>query len=194
MTAPSVQPWLAGRRTELAAEQILDAAAQLFVEHGVAGVGMNDVARAAGCSRATLYRYFENRRALHLAFVNREALRLGRQVADLTADIVDPHERLVEAILQTVAAVRSAPTLAGWFGLGDAGLASELAQSSAVIDGIGAAFLTDLGAASGDLAGRSRWVVRVILSLLTIPDPDERLLVERFVAPVLLGSREGHHA
>lgn len=188
------QPWLAGRRTELAAEQILDAAAGLFVEQGVTGVGMNDVARAAGCSRATLYRYFENRRALHLAFVNREALRLSRAVAERTSRLDDPRERLVEAILQTLEIVRSTPTLAGWFDVGDAGLASELAQASAVIDGVGAAFLADLGQTTGDRTHQARWVVRVILSLLTIPDRDERLLVERFVVPVLLGSREGHHA
>ena len=185
-TQPTTQPWLAGRRTELAAEQILHAAAELFLVHGVASVGMNDVARAAGCSRATLYRYFENRRALHLAFVNREALRLGRQVAERTSRIDDPRERLVEAILQTLEIVRSTPTLAGWFDVGDAALAGELAQSSAVIDGVGAAFLADLGLPTGDLTHQARWVVRVILSLLTIPDPDERLLVERFVAPVLL--------
>ena len=30
---------------------------------------LNDIARAAGCSRATLYRYFDNRDALHAAYV-----------------------------------------------------------------------------------------------------------------------------
>ena len=39
-----------------------------------ATVGMNEIAKAAGCSRATLYRYFENREALHTAYVHRETL------------------------------------------------------------------------------------------------------------------------
>ncbi|HPY25671.1 MAG TPA: helix-turn-helix domain-containing protein, partial [Mycobacterium sp.] len=41
--------------------RILHAAGELFAERGVDAVEMQDIARAAGCSRATLYRYFENR-------------------------------------------------------------------------------------------------------------------------------------
>ena len=41
---------------------------------------MNEIARAAGCSRATLYRYFENREALRTAYVHREAYRLSREI------------------------------------------------------------------------------------------------------------------
>ena len=66
---------------ELAAERILDVAARLFVEHGVARVGMADVAKAAGCSRATLYRYFDSREALRIAYIHREARRLERDLA-----------------------------------------------------------------------------------------------------------------
>ena len=46
--------WLDDQRHELARTQLLDAAARLFAEHGVVAVGMADVARAAGCSRATM--------------------------------------------------------------------------------------------------------------------------------------------
>ncbi len=81
--------WLAADRTDLAADRILDAAAALFSEKGVATVGMADVAKAAGCSRATLYRYFENRRALQYAVVNRESRRIG---AAVVADVKDVHE------------------------------------------------------------------------------------------------------
>ena len=52
--------WLATERSELGAERILDAAAQLFAEQGIGQPGMEDIARAAGCSRATVYRYFDN--------------------------------------------------------------------------------------------------------------------------------------
>lgn len=43
--------WLGDTRTSVAAEKILDAAAELFVRDGVAAVGMNEIAKAAGCSR-----------------------------------------------------------------------------------------------------------------------------------------------
>lgn len=178
--------WLGDKRTEVAAEHILDAAAELFVEHGPTGVGMNDIARAAGCSRATVYRYFENRQALHLAFVNREALRLAQLIRGRTSHIPDPEERLVTAVITALELVRSTPTLAAWFEIGGADLASELASSSAIVEAFSTAFLADLGGGAGDYSRKARWTVRSILSLLTIPDPEERALIEEFVVPVLL--------
>lgn len=185
--------WLGDKRTEVAAEHILDAAAELFVERGVSGVGMNEIATAAGCSRATVYRYFENRRALHLAFVNREALRVAQLIRDGTAHIADPAERLVTALTTTLDLVRSTPTLAAWFEIGDADLASELAGSSTIIQAFSTAFLADLGDGSGDSARKARWTVRSVLSLLTVPDPEERVLIEEFVVPVLLSRETASH-
>ena len=72
--------WLAARRNEVAADRILDAAEELYTQRDQASIGMNEIARAAGCSRATLYRYFENREALQTAYVHRETHRLGRAI------------------------------------------------------------------------------------------------------------------
>ena len=77
--------WLAERRTEVAADRILDAAEELFTRHDPGSVGMNEIAKAAGCSRATLYRYFENREALRTAYVARETHRLSESIDDSTA-------------------------------------------------------------------------------------------------------------
>ena len=178
--------WLGDARTDAAVERILDAAADLFAEQGPTGVGMNDIATAAGCSRATVYRYFENRRALQLAFVNREALRLAELIRGRTANIPDPEERLVTAVLTALELVRSTPTLAAWFEIGGADLASELAGSSAIIEAVSLAFLADLDRGASDHARKARWIVRSILSLLTVPDPDERAVIEEFVVPVLV--------
>ncbi|MBI2243678.1 MAG: TetR/AcrR family transcriptional regulator [Nocardioides sp.] len=151
-------------------ERILDAAAGIFAGRGVGGVGMGEIARAARCSRATLYRYFPDRRALHLAFVHRAE----------TAGLADPAERLAAAVLASVRRVREAPALLAWFGAADAATTAELAQSSAVVEALGRGLVDDEDAA--------RWLVRVIVSLLTVPgrdDHDERALVERFVVPAV---------
>src|SRR5690606_8557003 len=74
--------WLAARRTEVAADRILDAAGELFAQKEAATVGMHEIAAAAGCSRATLYRYFENREALYTAYVHRESHRLYREMTE----------------------------------------------------------------------------------------------------------------
>ena len=71
--------WLAAERSELGAERILDGAAQLFAEQGVGRPGMEDIARAAGCSRATVYRHFGTKQALLQAFVHREARDITEQ-------------------------------------------------------------------------------------------------------------------
>ena len=49
--------WLADDRAQIAATRILDTAAELFAARGVGEVTMRDIADAAGCSRATLYRH-----------------------------------------------------------------------------------------------------------------------------------------
>ena len=91
-------------RNRIAAERILDAAGELFAEHGIGAVSMGDVARAAGCSRATLYRYFADRHELHVAFVHREARRVGALVAADAARVEDPEQRVVTAVLSAAAA------------------------------------------------------------------------------------------
>ena len=82
--------WLAERRTEVAADRILDAAEELFTRHDPGSVGMNEIAKAAGCSRATLYRYFENREALRTAYVHRETHRLSDAIKEQISGIDDP--------------------------------------------------------------------------------------------------------
>jgi AcrR family transcriptional regulator len=175
--------WLEAERTELAAERILDAAGALFVERGVDRPGMDEVARAAGCSRATLYRYFENRQALIHAFAHREARLITTQVAQATADVSDPHRRVVEAVLACLAAVRERPHLATWYA-GDSTLLREVLHDSPVIRGTAQSYLaSDAEGSDPDLVD---WVLRIILSFLGDPGVDEeaeRRLLERFLVP-----------
>ncbi|WP_109530814.1 TetR/AcrR family transcriptional regulator [Nocardia aurea] len=185
--------WLRPTRADIAAEQILDAAARLFVERGVANTGMGEVAKAAGCSRATLYRYFPNRQSLRIAFVHREARRVAAAVAREVADIADPGERVVTAMTASIRLVRDDPTLIAWFTAGDAGIANEIGQTSEVIEAIAAGLLADAVADDSRRSRSARWAARVILSLLTAPgrdNDDERAMLEQFVAPVVVGVGE----
>jgi AcrR family transcriptional regulator len=172
--------WLADERSQLAAERILDAAGELFAARGISGVSMAEVAAAAGCSRATLYRYFADRRELHVAFVHREARRIGALVAQESAAVEEPEARLVAAVSAAVRLVRQTPVLAAWFEAGDAAVTAELVRSSEVLDTLGLGLVDDPAAA--------RWLVRVVVSLLMMPgrdEADERDLVARFVVPAI---------
>ena len=145
--------------------------------------------RAAGCSRATVYRYFENRDALRRAYVHREARLVAGEVASALVAIDDPAEQIVQGVLLAVAAVRRSAEMSAWFGVGSAGFAHDLAGSSDVIEVLASDFVAGALPGADDGPQRARWLVRIIVSLLTLPGADaaeERELVERFVAPVVL--------
>lgn len=181
--------WLSDRRTEAAAERILDAAEELFTRHDAAGVGMNEIARAAGCSRATIYRYFDNRDVLYTAYVHRETHRLFGEIGEQLAGVTDPHERVVEGALAALRRVRETPSLASWFASTARPIGGEMGERSDVIRTLTEAFLAALG--NQDSVGlRARWLVRVLISLLQFPGrdaADERTMLETFVAPHVVG-------
>ena len=72
-----------------------------------------------------------------------------------------------------------------------AGVAARMSRGSEVIDRLGGAFAANWSDGRNDaLRLRSRFVVRVIVSLLTTPGEDgaeERAMVSQFVVPALLG-------
>jgi AcrR family transcriptional regulator len=184
--------WLALRRTEMAADRILDAAGKLFTEHDPGSIGMNEIARAAGCSRATLYRYFENREALRTAYVHREAYRLHDAIREQIAGIDDPRQRLVAGVTTTLRSVRESPALSSWFATTQPPIGGEVAEHSVVINALAAGFLNSLGPDDrGVVERRARWLVRVITSLLLFPGrdgADEAALVREFVIPVVVSA------
>lgn len=175
--------WLAGgdRRT-LAIDRIERAALALFLERGIDNVTADDIAAAAGCSRATLYRCVGGKPRLMRAVIVRAA---GSVVARVEAavDSVPPGRRPVEAILAAVAAIRADPVLRQWLIRHRSPDTDEFLAAAPELGHIATA-LTRI-APDDEAAG---WVVRVVLSLLTWPLSDaaaERHLVERFVGPTL---------
>jgi len=182
--------WLASHRSEAAVNRILDAAEGLYTLRDQASIGMNEIARAAGCSRATLYRYFENREALRTAYVHRETHRLSRAIKEEIDGIDDPRERLIASITATLRMVRDSAALASWFAITRPPIGGELAEKSEVITALAAAFVNSLGPEEPAIVERrARWVVRVITSLLMYPgqdQADERAMIEEFVVPTVI--------
>ncbi|WP_142280443.1 TetR/AcrR family transcriptional regulator [Mycobacterium saskatchewanense] len=181
--------WLAAHRTEAAVDRILDAAERLYTERDQASIGMNEIAKAAGCSRATLYRYFDGREALRTAYVHRETYRLSDEIKKRVSGVRDPRERLIVSITTTLRIVRQTPALASWFDTTRPPIGGEMAGQSEVIAALAAAFLDSLGPDEAAIVERrARWVVRIIASLLMFPgrdEADERAMIEEFVAPVV---------
>ena len=162
--------WLGDRRTEVAADRILDAADALFAQQDAATVGMHEIAKAAGCSRATLYRYFENREALYTAYVHRESYRLFHQMTEQLTGVDEPRERLIEGMISSLRNVRESPALSSWFATAQRPIGGEIAEQSQVIKALTEAFLISMAPDDPEVVERkARWLVRVMTSLLVFP-------------------------
>ncbi|WP_194827567.1 TetR/AcrR family transcriptional regulator [Nocardia sp. XZ_19_231] len=178
--------WLTGgNRRTIAVDRLERAALTLFLEHGIDNVTAEDIAAAAGCSRATLYRYVGGKPQLVRAVMVRAAGSVVARVESVV-DSVPPARRPVEAILAAVAAIRADPVLRQWLIRHRSPDTDEFLAGAPELGHIATA-LTRI-VPDDEAAG---WVVRVVLSLLTWPLPDataERHLVERFVGPILRAS------
>ncbi len=180
--------WKRHADTDIAVDKILDAAGQAFAEFGVANAKMVDVAHLAGCSRATLYRYFPNQDALHLAFVHRATLRIARRLAD---ERTGRSISLTDRILEGIGAVRSDPLLAVWFEPQNMAVPIAVSQNSELLRAMSTEPFSQLGAVPHireEIERRGEWLLRSIVSLLAMPGTDaeaERAMIESYLVPVL---------
>jgi AcrR family transcriptional regulator len=79
-------------------EQILDAAAELFAEHGYADADTQLLAEKLGVGKGTLYRYFPSKQDVFLAAVDRVMRKVREQVEASMVGIDDPLDQIAEAV------------------------------------------------------------------------------------------------
>src|SRR6516164_275198 len=60
--------------------QIMDGARQVFLSAGFDGASMNDIARAAGVSKGTLYAYFDSKDDLFRAIIRGECAQAAERI------------------------------------------------------------------------------------------------------------------
>jgi AcrR family transcriptional regulator len=164
---------------------------------GVRKTTLDDVAREAGCSRATLYRYFASKQAVLQAAVRAEADRVTAALRQAAA-AADTLEDAVTAILGTAGdLVRHHPALQFVAAFEPERLLPHLAFAggdrflAVATDALAPALAPFV---DGPETGRAaEWVARVGLALLCSPTPpvaldDEpavRAYVSEFLAPAI---------
>lgn len=79
----------------LGATQVLQAARELFAEHGVDGVSMQDIATRAGVSKANVFHHFASKETLYIAVLRDCAGQPSVQVSDLIASEAPFEQRLL---------------------------------------------------------------------------------------------------
>jgi len=90
---------------------ILDAAQRVFEQYGARRANVEDVAKAAGVSRSTLYRAYPTKDDLLAAVLARQAAEFLDELDRATAGL-PPREAVVEAFSQGIALTREIPLLA----------------------------------------------------------------------------------
>ena len=77
-------------RSRKRVDEIVDAAAQLMFEEGADALSTRAIAARSGIPVATIYRYFADRDAIIIAFIERQMREMDRQVAEalLRLDVV----------------------------------------------------------------------------------------------------------
>ena len=90
---------------------ILDAAQHVFEQYGARRANVEDVARAAGISRSTLYRAYPNKDALLDAVLMRQFDEFLVEL-DRVASGLSPREAVVECFARGIAMTREIPLLA----------------------------------------------------------------------------------
>jgi AcrR family transcriptional regulator len=83
-------------------DAILQHAARLFAERGFAGTSMNELASAAGVSKASLYHYYAHKYGLLVAIAEGHIDRLTALVDQITAQALAPDARLRRLIARFV--------------------------------------------------------------------------------------------
>ena len=79
-------------------EEILDAAATIFAQHGYRNTDVEYVAQALKIAKGTIYRYFPSKEELFLAAADRGMQRAGDFVDESIDRDIDPLERMAHAI------------------------------------------------------------------------------------------------
>lgn len=88
-------------------DQVLEGARTIFMRDGFEGASVDDIAREAGVSKATLYSYFPDKRLLFAQVSEGECRRQAGQAFEVLDMAAPPEEVLVEAAWRMVKFVTS---------------------------------------------------------------------------------------
>jgi len=91
------------RRKEARPAEILDAALKVFAEKGYAGARMDDIARAAGVTKGTIYLYFDGKEAVFKSLVRESIGATLAGMEDAQKNFHGPAKTLLRFALGTIA-------------------------------------------------------------------------------------------
>lgn len=182
-------------------DRLLDATEGCLARYGASKTSMEDVAKTAGLSRATVYRYFENRDALLLGVASRQASNLASEALGYLGKFDNMADWLVEGLLYTLREIPKRPAFAALVMSLDTSSASRLFLGSSGMVQIGVGVVSPMFA-TAKAQGLVRedvevdmlieWLLRVLWTYLNAPSQiatDEeamRKLFRMMIIPAVL--------
>lgn len=189
---------------EDARSRLLDAAEDCFARYGLMKTTVEDIAKAASVSRATVYRYFDGGRdELVLGVILRDTDRYLTRVRSRIERQPSLGDAIVEFVELAVRSVQRDPSLGRLFNVEEArGTGGQIAGSSVALFEKIETFFTPLFAQwkpevrrGIDVADAAEWILRALLSLLTLNGPKRRsqdatrLYLRTFLVPAIVRDR-----
>lgn len=123
-------------------EQVLDGALAAFLDFGIRRTTMNEIARRAGVSPASLYRWYGTKDAIVTAVGLRETRRFLAELAASVDRTAAPEDQLAEVTVQVARRLRDQPLLARLIETEPESVLPRLTTDGAPIIEAGAAYLT----------------------------------------------------
>lgn len=185
---------------DVARERLLDAAETCFSRFGISKTTVEDIAKQAQVSRATVYRYFPGRDAVVSGVILRETERYLEQVRPRVESQPDLGSAILEFVGVTIRAAKRDETVGLLFN-SDEGLDSVgiIEGTSVSLFEMVTAFFTPIFAERSEevrsevsAEDATEWILRAVLSFLTVSGPKRRSqagldsYLRRFLLPALV--------
>lgn len=160
-------------------------------------VTMEEIAQRAQVGRATLYRHFKNRDDLLISVMEREARQIAVEIEAKLIGIEDAGEHIVEGMVQAVLALRDSNLFSKIISPSGTSM-HRLLFTSDRLSQVGLEIMLPLIHKAGlrddldiDSNVLMEWVLRILVSLITIPSPATasedgmRTMLRQLLIPVI---------
>ena len=87
-------------------QRLIEVARELFAKNGLEATTMNDIAKASGRGRRTLYTYFRHKEEIYYAVIEEELALLSEKMEGVTKMHAEPEEKIFALIYTHLSTIR----------------------------------------------------------------------------------------
>lgn len=93
-------------KVEIKKEIVLKVAQEIFAQYGLSKTTIDDIAKAAGVGKSSIYYYFENKEDIFRAVIETQVQKVQEQIKSAIDAVSDPKEKLKTFVLSRMKAFR----------------------------------------------------------------------------------------